>query len=91
MFGVIPSGAWKNTPVSSPPLAALSDEARARGVEMSALAPAWVLHHPRMTAAIIGPRKPAHVEPALAALEMVLSPGDTARIGGFLVGEDGPG
>jgi aryl-alcohol dehydrogenase-like predicted oxidoreductase len=72
-------------------LAALSDEAHARGVEMSTLALAWVLHHPRMTAAIIGPRKPSHIDPALAALNVVLAPEDTARIAGFLAGEDGPG
>src|SRR5437773_917493 len=49
-------------------LAALSEEARSLGVEMSTLALAWVLHHPLMTAAIIGPRSPSHLDPALAAL-----------------------
>ena len=48
-------------------LAALAEEARARGVEMSALAIAWVLHHPRVDAAIIGPRNAAHFDAALAS------------------------
>jgi aryl-alcohol dehydrogenase-like predicted oxidoreductase len=39
-----------------------------------------------MTAAIIGPRKPSHMDPALAALKVVLSPADTARIEGLLQG-----
>jgi aryl-alcohol dehydrogenase-like predicted oxidoreductase len=61
-------------------LAALSDEARSRGVEMSTLALAWVLHHPRMTAAIIGPRQPAHLDTALAAPELVLSAEESLRL-----------
>jgi aryl-alcohol dehydrogenase-like predicted oxidoreductase len=61
-------------------LAALSEEARARGVEMSALALAWVLHHPRMTAAIIGPRRLAHLDSALAALDVTLSAADATRL-----------
>ena len=68
-------------------LAALSDEARTRGVEMSTLALAWVLHHPRMSAAIIGPRRPAHLDSALAALDVTLSTEDAARLAGLLVPE----
>ena len=66
-------------------LAALSEEARSRGVEMSTLALAWVLHHPTMTAAIIGPRRPAHLDSALAALDVTLSAEDAARLEGLLV------
>jgi len=66
-------------------LAALSDEARARGVETSTLALAWVLHHPRMTAAILGPRSPAHLDSALAALDVTLSAEGAARLEGVLV------
>src|SRR5689334_5450415 len=43
-------------------LQALGQEAHDRGVEMGALAMAWVLHHPRVDAAIIGPRSRAHME-----------------------------
>ena len=65
-------------------LAAFSEEARARGVEMSTLALAWVLHHPRMTAAIVGPRRPAHLDSALAALDVALSAEDAAALGALL-------
>jgi aryl-alcohol dehydrogenase-like predicted oxidoreductase len=61
-------------------LLALAEEARARGVLMSTLALAWVLHHPLMTAAIVGPRRPEHLDPALAALEITLSAEETARL-----------
>ena len=61
-------------------LSALEEEARARGIEMSSLAMAWVLHHPLMTAAIVGPRHPTHLDSALAALEVTLSAGDAARL-----------
>jgi aryl-alcohol dehydrogenase-like predicted oxidoreductase len=64
-------------------LSALADEARARQAEMSALALAWVLHHPQMNAAIVGPRKPAHLDTALAALALELSRDDVTRIGGL--------
>jgi aryl-alcohol dehydrogenase-like predicted oxidoreductase len=65
-------------------LAALSEEARSRGIEVSTLALAWVLHHPLMTAAIIGPRRAAHLDSALAALGVTLSPDDAARFKGLL-------
>lgn len=61
-------------------LAALADDARARGVEVASLALAWVLHHPRMDAAVIGPRRPSHLETALAALDITLSDEDAARL-----------
>ena len=61
-------------------LDALAAEARARGVEMSAVALAWALHHPRMDAAIVGPRRPAHLAAALAALDVRLSPADRTRL-----------
>jgi aryl-alcohol dehydrogenase-like predicted oxidoreductase len=61
-------------------LAALGEEARARGVEMAALAISWVLHHPRVDAAIIGPRTVRHLEAALAATTVVLSEDDRLRL-----------
>jgi aryl-alcohol dehydrogenase-like predicted oxidoreductase len=45
-----------------------------RGVEPAALAIAWVLSHPQVTAVVVGPRRPQQLEPALAALELRLSP-----------------
>lgn len=65
-------------------LSRLASEARERGVEMSALALAWVLHHPAMDAAIIGPRKPAHLTDALSALTITLPEEDAVRIAGMV-------
>ena len=64
-------------------LTAFSAAARSRGVAMSALALAWVLHHPQMSAAIVGPRRPAHLDDALRALEIQLSPEDRAELAGI--------
>jgi aryl-alcohol dehydrogenase-like predicted oxidoreductase len=61
-------------------LAALEREAAARAVTMSALALAWVLHQPRMSAAIIGPRRPQHVDDAVKALDVRLSGEDAAAL-----------
>jgi aryl-alcohol dehydrogenase-like predicted oxidoreductase len=67
-------------------LAAVADRERARGAEMSALAIAWVLHHPRVNAAIIGPRTPAHLDAALAGSTIALSEADRARLGSLFAG-----
>jgi aryl-alcohol dehydrogenase-like predicted oxidoreductase len=61
-------------------LAGLADEARARGVEMGALAIAWVLHHPRVDAAIIGPRSVPHLDAALSSTMIDLSDQDGPRL-----------
>jgi aryl-alcohol dehydrogenase-like predicted oxidoreductase len=61
-------------------LDALGDAARARGVAIDTLALAWVFHHPQVDAAIIGPRQPAHLERALAALDVTLSTDEAARL-----------
>jgi aryl-alcohol dehydrogenase-like predicted oxidoreductase len=61
-------------------LASLGEEARARGVEMGTIALAWVLHHPRVDAAIIGPRTIAHLESALASTTIRLSDDDRQRV-----------
>ena len=57
-------------------LSAFGDEARSRGVDITALAIAWVLHQPRVDAAIIGPRTPAQLEAAVSATSVVLSDAD---------------
>jgi aryl-alcohol dehydrogenase-like predicted oxidoreductase len=61
-------------------LAAFAEEARGRGVEMSTLAIAWVLHQPRADAAIIGPRTTAQLDAALSASSLTLSDADAARL-----------
>ncbi len=48
-------------------------EAERRGVSMSGLALAWLLSDPLVTAPIMGPRKPAHLDPVREALALTLS------------------
>jgi aryl-alcohol dehydrogenase-like predicted oxidoreductase len=48
--------------------------ARERGTTPAALAIAWLLGHPQVTAVVIGPRRPDQLRPALEALELDLSP-----------------
>ena len=54
-----------------------------RGVGMSALAIAWVLHHPRVDAAIIGPRTAPTSNAALASTTVTLSGDDGLRLAGL--------
>ncbi|MGH2592961.1 MAG: aldo/keto reductase [Anaerolineae bacterium] len=54
-------------------LEALRKVAADRGADMATLALAWVMSHPLVTAPIVGPRKPAHLEPAKRALEIKLT------------------
>jgi aryl-alcohol dehydrogenase-like predicted oxidoreductase len=57
-------------------LDAFAAAAAERGVDMATLAHAWVLSHPDVTAVILGPRSPQHLEPPRAALELELTPGE---------------
>ena len=57
-------------------LEALEEEAGARGVSMAALALAWALAQPELTAIVIGPNRAEHLEPAFEALEIELLPAD---------------
>jgi aryl-alcohol dehydrogenase-like predicted oxidoreductase len=59
---------------------ALRAEATERGVSMVALALAWVLAHPAVSAALIGPRSPEHFAPAIESLEVRLTGADRDRI-----------
>jgi aryl-alcohol dehydrogenase-like predicted oxidoreductase len=61
-------------------LSAFAEEAEARSAEMTSLAIAWVLHHPRVDAAIIGPRTSLQLDAALSALSIALSDADAARL-----------
>jgi aryl-alcohol dehydrogenase-like predicted oxidoreductase len=57
-------------------LSRLRSEAEARGVEMGALALAWVLSHPAVTSALIGPRRVEQFRPWIQALDIQLSRDD---------------
>jgi aryl-alcohol dehydrogenase-like predicted oxidoreductase len=65
-------------------LTALEQAARDRGEETSALAIAWVLHHPRVDAAIVGPRNRLHFDAALAGSRIALSEADRASLADLL-------
>jgi aryl-alcohol dehydrogenase-like predicted oxidoreductase len=47
-----------------------------RGVDMPTLAVAWLLTDPRVTAVVVGPRRPEHLAPARTALDVELSAAD---------------
>jgi aryl-alcohol dehydrogenase-like predicted oxidoreductase len=51
----------------------LQAEAAERDLDLPTLALAWVLAHPAVTAIVVGPRRPTHLEPALHALDVPLS------------------
>ncbi len=53
------------------------------GVPMATLAYAWVLSDPRVTAILIGPRRPDQVDAAVAALELRLSQDERAELASF--------
>jgi len=69
-------------------LDALRHFATERNTDLPTIALAWLIHHPQVTAPIIGPRRPAHFEPVKRALEMTLSPEEHRQIGEMM--EDNP-
>ena len=59
----------------------LAAAAAERGVDMPTLAFAWLLADPRVTAVVVGPRRPEHLEPALAALEQPATAAERDELG----------
>jgi aryl-alcohol dehydrogenase-like predicted oxidoreductase len=51
-----------------------------KGVSMAGLALAWQLHHPQITAPIIGPRRPSHFDFVREALALTLTESEFAEI-----------
>lgn len=51
----------------------LAKVAAQRGVDTATLAIAWLLAQPVVTAVVVGPRRPEHLDPAVRALDMNLS------------------
>ena len=60
-----------------------ADGAAQRGVDMPTLAFAWLLTDPRIAAVVVGPRRPGHLDPAIAALEVELSPAERDELASF--------
>jgi aryl-alcohol dehydrogenase-like predicted oxidoreductase len=61
-------------------LEAFERAAAERGVDPAALGLAWLLAQPDVTAVIVGPRRPEHLEPARRALELHLTGAEAAEI-----------
>jgi aryl-alcohol dehydrogenase-like predicted oxidoreductase len=62
-------------------LEAFEREANERRVSMAALALAWLLHVPELTAIVVGPNDVGQLRPVVDALDIRLEAGDHARIG----------
>jgi aryl-alcohol dehydrogenase-like predicted oxidoreductase len=62
-------------------LEVLEAAARERETDMATLALAWVLDNPLVTAVIVGPRRPEHLEPARRALDLTLSEAERGELG----------
>ncbi len=61
-------------------LEALGRRAADHGVDMATLAFAWLFAQPEVTAVIVGPRRPEHLDPAVAALEVRLSQDEASEL-----------
>jgi aryl-alcohol dehydrogenase-like predicted oxidoreductase len=59
----------------------LATAAAKRGVDTATLAFAWLFSNPDVTAVVVGPRRPGHLEPARRALELELTSAERAEIG----------
>jgi 1-deoxyxylulose-5-phosphate synthase len=57
-----------------------AEVAAERGVPPAQVALAWLLHRPAVTAPIVGATRPGHMEDALAAEQLELSPEEMARL-----------
>jgi aryl-alcohol dehydrogenase-like predicted oxidoreductase len=61
---------------------AVAAVAAARGVAMAQVALAWVRQQPAVTAPIVGATKPEHLDDAIGSLELTLTDGELATLGG---------
>ena len=64
-------------------LESLRAAAAERGADLATLGLAWLLGEPRVAAVIVGPRRPEHLEPVPAALELELSPEERDELAGL--------
>ena len=61
-------------------IAAASEVAKARGVSMAQVAQAWLRRNPVVTAPIVGAGKTAHIDDAIAALDLHLTDEEAAKL-----------
>jgi aryl-alcohol dehydrogenase-like predicted oxidoreductase len=71
---------WYGSPADFDVVDRLAEVAGERGVPQAQVALAWLLHKPGVTAPIVGATKLGHVEDALAAAALALSPDEIARL-----------
>ncbi len=72
---------WDATAAQDKPVVdALEKVARANGHSMAQVALAWVLGKPGVTAPIVGSTSPSHIEQAVAALDVELSPEEVTAL-----------
>ena len=71
---------WYGRPEDFDVVDRLAEVAGDRGVPQAQVASAWLLHKPGVTAPIVGATKLGHLEDALAAAELALSPEEVARL-----------
>jgi aryl-alcohol dehydrogenase-like predicted oxidoreductase len=64
-------------------LEALERMAAERGVSMAGLALAWLLAEPRLSAAVVGPSRPEHLDPVGEALAHPLGTSDRDELSGL--------
>jgi aryl-alcohol dehydrogenase-like predicted oxidoreductase len=57
-----------------------AEEAARRGSDRATLAIAWLLAQPQVTAVVVGPRRPEHLEPAARALDLQLTQVDADEL-----------
>ncbi|MCL4806486.1 MAG: aldo/keto reductase [Thermoanaerobaculia bacterium] len=67
-------------PADADVIEATRSVAAARGVPMARVALAWLLSRPGVTAPIVGATKPAHLDEAIAAVDVQLSPEEIAAL-----------
>ena len=71
---------WYGRPEDFDVVDRLAEVAGDRGVPQAQVASAWLLHKPGVTAPIVGATNLGHLEDALAAAELALSPDEVARL-----------
>ena len=59
------------------------EEAARRGTDRATLAIAWLLAQPYVTAVVVGPRRPEHLEPAARALDLHVTPAEADELAGL--------
>jgi len=68
------------TPETFATLDRFAELAQRRGIDSATLAISWLFAQPWVTAVVVGPRRPKHLEPALRALDHPLTGADAEEV-----------